>query len=255
MLQGKKIAINCTSASIPNWVKIPFNKVASTLDHTYVECVLNGKTWGCHGRSSGGAVLSSGTGCEFNADCIYGNDEAGIVYLLTGVCHQIANRTLISAGVTVHRANGYFLSSSIYGEYGLYQVAWNDRKRQCNITGSVGVEHENFYRALIAKRTALIRYLVPLHEIDRLFPAVKSSLKPKLQQLTTDWKLKFLEHAINYFKNKKYQNFYNQVHIGLNQYANDCAEIIGIDAMAGLLGIEEYDERMYILLFHPENQS
>lgn len=44
---------------------------------------------------------------------------AGIVYGLHGVCHQMANRLLLSAGkLTVTNADGYMLSASQYGIYG-----------------------------------------------------------------------------------------------------------------------------------------
>jgi hypothetical protein len=135
MLQGKAMAVTCTNSSIPNWVKVPLNKVISIADHTYVEWVPNGKKWGCHGRSSGGRVISSGAGSATNADCLYGNDEASINYFWTGLCHQIANRTLTSAKITVDKAKCYFLSSATYGEYGYYHADWLDRRRQCNIRG------------------------------------------------------------------------------------------------------------------------
>lgn len=255
MLQGKAMVVTCTNSSIPNWVKIPLNKAVSVADHTYVEYVPNGKTWGCHGRSLGGKVISSGAGCETNADCLYGNDEASIKYLVTGVCHQIANRTLTSAEITVHKAKCYFLSSATYGEYGLYRANWLVRRNQCNIPGHQGTRREYVYRALIAKRTSLRKNSVPNHEIDRLFPMIEGGLKKKLKKLTTDWKLQFLEHAIHNYKNQNFQQFYNHVHVGLNKYAKDCAEIMGYEAMADLLALEHYDERDYILLYHPENES
>ncbi|NNN49765.1 hypothetical protein [Vibrio sp. 2-2(8)] len=255
MLQGKAMQISCADANIPSWVKIPLNGIVSIADHTYVKCVLNGTAWGCHGRSSGGQVIAAGAGCDAHAGCIYGNDEAGIEYLLTGVCHQIANRTLISANVTVHNARFYTLSSATYGDFGLYHTDWNNRKKECDNTCRTTAKRIHLYQALISKRAALQKNPVPVKEIEKLFPNVNEPLTLRLQSLTTAWKIEFLKYAIEYYKGQDFQQFYNYVHAGLNKYSNECAGVIGYEAMANLLGLEDYDERHYILLSAPLEQS
>ena len=88
-------------------------------DHTYVVC-NHGLSWGCFGRSQDGYAICRGTGDPSFADCLAREDgQAGISYLVNGVCHQAANRILYPARVTVSKARGYTISSSIYGDYGL----------------------------------------------------------------------------------------------------------------------------------------
>lgn len=53
--------------------------------------------------------------------------SAGINYLVSGVCHQAANRILYPARVIVSKAKGYTISSSIYGDYGLGRWSQLDR--------------------------------------------------------------------------------------------------------------------------------
>lgn len=87
-------------------------------DHTYVTSSL-GHAWGCWGRSQGGEALCSGDGDPEKADCLSrGADEAGIIYGRTGVCHQMANRILWPARITVVEARGARLSIFRYGAYG-----------------------------------------------------------------------------------------------------------------------------------------
>ena len=90
----------------------------SVFDHTYVVSSC-GLRWGCRGRSAGGGLLRSHVGSSTIADCLAGpNGEAGIRYLRTGVCHQIANRILYPASITVAGCGGYALSVSLWGETG-----------------------------------------------------------------------------------------------------------------------------------------
>ncbi len=66
-------------------------------------------------------------------------------YGVDGVCHQLANQVLwatASPGVaplTVAKARGYFVSTFIYGTYGLQHAAWAARKTQCVVPGSKAV--------------------------------------------------------------------------------------------------------------------
>ena len=103
-------------------------------DHTY--CRVGDMYFECHGGVDGGEELSSnGMGdIEFAIQTAQGNihiegnktindGNAGIIYALTGVCHQIANRILWTAQVNVSGVRGYGLSSTIYGAYG--RGRWN----------------------------------------------------------------------------------------------------------------------------------
>ena len=88
-------------------------------DHTYVTSDA-GRRWRCHGRSAGGIQICEGTGNEDQAVCLAQPDgDAGIAYLRTGVCHQIANRILSPAGIAVSSARGIGISIATFGAYGL----------------------------------------------------------------------------------------------------------------------------------------
>jgi hypothetical protein len=87
-------------------------------DHTYVTSSC-GLVWQCWGGCSGGTALSAALGSSIVADCLsQPNSQAGIVYGITGVCHQTSNRILHSARVTVVGCQGYNLSVFAYGVYG-----------------------------------------------------------------------------------------------------------------------------------------
>ena len=59
------------------------------------------------------------------ADCISKPwSTAKLVYGITGVCHQTANRILWPAGVTVRQARGYWASWLLYGTFGKGLAIW-----------------------------------------------------------------------------------------------------------------------------------
>jgi hypothetical protein len=88
-------------------------------EHTYVTSTC-GLKWGCWGRDSGGSGLSAASGSSTVADCLsQPNSEAGIIYGITGLCHQTANRILHPAKVTVAGCQGYNVSAFAFGAYGL----------------------------------------------------------------------------------------------------------------------------------------
>ncbi|HTT12127.1 MAG TPA: hypothetical protein VMG60_14645 [Burkholderiaceae bacterium] len=100
--------------------KYPTKLFLKAADHTYVECGSGAKAWSCWGGKTGGTAFNSGTGSTVRADAIAEPDErAGITcYLVSGVCHQAANRILLPAGILVSAARGYSLSVAIFGIYG-----------------------------------------------------------------------------------------------------------------------------------------
>lgn len=92
------------------------------LDHSYVHILHDDelKKIGCFGRDDGGAAVCSNNGDTAEAIRIAGDDEcAGIVYAITGVCHQTSNRILYPAGITVEGIAGYGVSTAIFGVYGI----------------------------------------------------------------------------------------------------------------------------------------
>jgi len=110
------------SATLQGWsISIPGGR----LDHTYVTSSC-GLRWGCWGRDSGGRSLSAGIGSSVVADCLsQPNSQAGILYGITGVCHQTSNRILHPGQITVAGCQGYNLSTFLYGVYGLRN--WPER--------------------------------------------------------------------------------------------------------------------------------
>lgn len=101
-------------------------EIDTGLDHTYVKSDNPYHVWPCWGGSSGGKPICGGYGSFSLANFIayhippqLGDGTAGIIYGVTGVCHQTANRILYPAGVTVEAARGYKLSHFAYGTYGL----------------------------------------------------------------------------------------------------------------------------------------
>ena len=114
-------------------------------DHTYVVATKNGKTvkrYGCWGRDAGGRKVCDGKGDTGIAECIaskaiIGDDTAGIVYMVNGVCHQTANRILRSSKKTVSGAKAYAASWALYGAYGARTVParaeWAAIENPCGI--------------------------------------------------------------------------------------------------------------------------
>jgi len=94
-------------------------------DHTYVTS-NTGQCWECFGRSSGGSQICQGNGNVAQADCLSrpkGRQSAlwvyaGVVYGVTGVCHQAANRILFPAQELVFGATGFPGSVFAWGVYG-----------------------------------------------------------------------------------------------------------------------------------------
>ena len=90
-----------------------------TIDHTYV-ISSHGHVWGCWGANVGGGQICTGNANTDQAHCLsQPSCQAGIVYSITGVCHQTANRILVHTGQTVSRARGYRQSFFVWGTYGL----------------------------------------------------------------------------------------------------------------------------------------
>ncbi len=102
-------------------------------DHTYVKCDDPAFCWPCWGRDSGGKEICSGSGYASVADCIsQPSSHASIIYAVTGVCHQTANRILFPAEeVIVSKAGGYSASVLLYGTYGTNLKEWIGRLKKC----------------------------------------------------------------------------------------------------------------------------
>jgi len=139
-------------------------------DHTYVTS-SDGYVWPCWGRSSGGRLISSGQGSSAQANCLSQSDShAGIIYGVTGVCHQTANRVLWPARITVSKASGYWASTLLYGVYGTSTIPslieWEARKAHCSkVTGDRAAAAP--LRPSLIKAAA--RPVTPQSEEERVF--------------------------------------------------------------------------------------
>jgi len=97
-------------------------------DHTYVTSDQNDR-WPCWGLgaggSSGGTEICSGSGSIPRARCLaQPSGHAAILWGVTGVCHQTANRILLPSGRIVAAAAGFWASALAYGIYGRDAVFW-----------------------------------------------------------------------------------------------------------------------------------
>jgi hypothetical protein len=102
-----------------------------TVEHTYVSC--NGYTWSCFGDTDNGREITRGNGSSAVAHCIsLPSDTAGIIYGLSGVCQQAANRILWPARTLVTGANGYWVSALLFGTYGTSDLEWLARLAMCS---------------------------------------------------------------------------------------------------------------------------
>ena len=144
-LIGKIIPASSTARS-SGLVRNLCNRWEGHWDHTYV-LSSRGQRWGCFGRSQGGEEICRGPGDSSLADCLACDDSrAGIIYMVTGVCHQAANRILNPANIIVSKARGYPYSSSLFGDYGIgpwpqYQTCLRDQHETPSyVSGPSGLE-------------------------------------------------------------------------------------------------------------------
>jgi hypothetical protein len=102
-------------------------------DHTYVTSSA-GHVWPCWGRHAEGRRICVGDGSAAEGDCL-SRGNSGIIYGVTGLCWQTANRVLYPAGKVVDGAKGYGASLLKFGAYGtnniLASLEWSRRKSGC----------------------------------------------------------------------------------------------------------------------------
>jgi hypothetical protein len=120
-------------------------RLPNLADHTYVVAQLPNGTfarWGCFGRNNGGAVLpatQAGAVSNTYRICFMASQSpckwpAFPLYMVVGVCHQLANRGLYAAGTTVWQARAYGLSHWFFGTYGkaiFLPGVWQYRMNNC----------------------------------------------------------------------------------------------------------------------------
>lgn len=205
-------------------------------DHTYVVFEHPEVRLGCWGRYNGGTQISQGLG---NLDQMIAaatpSGHADIIYGITGVCHQTANRILKGAGSaeTVHKATGYGITSLLYGTYG--RGALLDKKL---IEALRSVQLDNleqpYYSHAIDK--AYIHYadLVAANKIT-LDKAVHEISKIELNtyidyKFTTSIHQELVENLVVSKNDLNYNLTYNLNNLTSNAMVNDflgvCSEIL-----------------------------
>jgi len=146
-------------------MRYPTSLFANLADHTYVQCGTGGRAWSCWGGKSGGTALRRSAGSTRRADAIAEPDErAGVTcYLVSGVCHQAANRILLPAGITARGARGYEISEALFGTYGRPRGAFGTCRapfdQHAGVTGDLPACAEDMATAPRAERRAEQRYL------------------------------------------------------------------------------------------------
>ena len=128
---------------------MPVTMTGGWLQHTYVE-TDSGLKWGCGGRFEGGSVVDEAEMASLAGPVCHARPEAGwapsvafgdvhagiaIVWSLeellagsigTGTCHQIANRILEPASISIAGVKGWTLSHKVFGLYGIGD--WPERE-------------------------------------------------------------------------------------------------------------------------------
>jgi hypothetical protein len=168
--------------------------VVSMWDHTYVESD-DGLRWGCFGRNTGGSQICSDGGDSAFADClskqIYQADPSGtvipgvsvysdIVYLITGVRHQAANRILVAAGgLLVVNARGYGWSQLAWGAYGTDPIPWQRLQQCAKLHSVVGGAGSSGGGSSMASDPRSLQLANKIREIYRRFTSMPPSPEQK----------------------------------------------------------------------------
>jgi len=208
-------------------------------DHTYVMSDEN-DIWECNGRASGGEENVSGYGDLSISRCI-GNSNTGIVYGLTGVCHQMSNRILASVGVELTSdIRGYFLSVSLFGTHGIDEHEWQERKFTCGLEDS-GASTESLTSVLMSKQAEVIA--TPSADV-LMFNPFATYLRQKTGRKQFDsisahsknWKSQFLSDAIDYSKSSiTSADYVAKVNDGADSYVHKIAKSTSYSQVSKLL--------------------
>lgn len=117
-------------------------------DHTFVQS-SKGDRWGCWGRDEDDCkreIVNGGGDHRIKmARCLaQPNGTAAIVWSITGMCHQAANRILYPAhGITVSAARGYAATVLTYGVYGSDYPVFLTNVGRCKLSTGGGIFGSN----------------------------------------------------------------------------------------------------------------
>lgn len=213
-MNNKIVSNNCKLTAFA----IPIMNKPILPDHTYVTSSM-GFRWKCFGRDAGGKIISSGTGSTIDSICISypthttslidnlvinNNCCKGIIYGITGVCHQAANRVLYPASLSVKDARGYFLSNLFFGKYGTIGSDWEKTLAECFITKKYTKKSANLVNSL----NGLKGYLFKCQKQDTYHTNVSSYITNrksinKIEKTITELKINHIDISIDLIKYNK----------------------------------------------------
>ncbi len=234
--------------------------VGKILDHTYVVSEEN-DVWECNGRFKGGKDNVSGYG-DLNISRCIGKNNTGIVYGVTGVCHQMSNRVLASVGVELEGVGGYLLSTILYGTHGIDAEEWQERKYSCGLEG-VGASTGALTNVLLEKRSEVLAtqprdVLVYNPYGAHLLKKMNMVQFDSISSHSKNWKLQFLSDAIDYSKNTINRSEYVvRVNNGADKYVHKIAKSASYSKVSKFLGFPVNKGTKVILLEESDfiNQS
>lgn len=257
---------------------LPVQNLPFVGDHTYVTSD-QGHAWGCFGRTAGGQTICSGNGSEKVADCLSKpNGEAGLRYLVTGVCHQAANRILYPAGgILVDKATGYRLSVFAFTTYGL--GSWPEKQRCMPPTGTAtgstlaippssgpGGPIMSKLEKRAVEYTRRIRELYAREASAKLFPldraveetAIAADVNLGRDEISLQELLKVIAvqqglHELQYELSRSFERrrmtadeYYTSLSGLLSRTFEECEDILGPERFKKMFGAEPGVERAFI---------
>ncbi len=235
---------------VTNFEGFTLPTLGGVADHTYV-INSHGDIYPCKGRSKGGTIICSNQGSRSYANCLAQTDlKAGIMYGLTGVCHQIANRILYPSQQYVSKAKGYRGSVFVWGVYG--RGNWSELY-QCQPPSNVAItpqpndptpfdqsiknlyEQSHFSNLPENIHTSELYIMIKTFIGDEItdnkyeeLMDLHSHLYAQMNTLISD----FVEHSIRPIE---YVKFINKLQRNI---LSECHEILGVDNFIALFGTE-----------------
>ena len=145
-------------------------------------------------------------------------------YAIDGVCHQLANQVLYSTGsqMVVSKANGYGISSFLYGPYGLTHSAWAHKIHVCTIAEAIPMDELETMLTKALDAHATPDAVEALKKLRAEFQASLQTKRPQTFVATAE------DEAADL--NDKITQFMHQAH-----------ELLGDEAFQAVFGIEMAD--------------
>ena len=240
-----------------------YNLGGLKLTHVFVVSWINGtwkNNWNCFGTGAeclpNAQQVSEGPAYVKWADLINGPDSAGLRNQVTGVCHNVANRLLVLAGIDVSGADGDAVAILMYGKYGFNVVQYIERvKATANEINSEqpGTISDAEIDDVINRITGGLT-----EESDILERDFQEKLQPHNENLTDAQKTS-LSEIYNDFSTKRQQaldagNQSDQAGDFQNKYAERMKPIV-LQSLTQMLTVLGPDQYKTIFDFSPEQAA